>query len=210
MQRPSKTTERVVWGVLALIVIGITVAFIRERWSGPAARPLPVLFPVSPFRLTNQLGQPVATDDLRGQVWVADIIFTACPGPCPRMTALMAELQAGADRAWPVRFISLTTDPERDTPSVLGRYGARYGADPSRWYFLTGTKPQIKQAAVDSLKFTSLEKDPAQRESADDLFVHSTIFVVVDKAGRVRAVFEMNAPGVRENILSTLRALVRE
>jgi protein SCO1/2 len=201
----------IVWGLLGITVLAIVVAFIRERSrsSGDAAK-YRVLFPVRPFSLTNQLGRLVDIATLRGQVWVADIVFTSCAGPCPRMTGLMSELQAGIGTNEPVRFVTLTTDPEHDTPAVLARYGERYRADPARWWLLTGAKSQIKDAAVDSLKFTALEKDPAQRESDTDLFIHSTIFVVVDKRGNARAVCETDQAGAREEILNAIRALAAE
>lgn len=122
----------------------------------------------------------------------------------------MSDLQAAIRPADPVRFVTLTTDPEHDTPAVLERYARQHGADPGRWFFLTGSKPQIKQAAVAGLKFTALEKDPSQRESDTDLFIHSTIFVVVDKRGNARAVFETDEPGARERILTAVRALAAE
>jgi cytochrome oxidase Cu insertion factor (SCO1/SenC/PrrC family) len=211
MTNRSQKVGWIVWGLLAVTVLAILVAFIRERSrSGDHAAKYPVLFPVRSFALTNQLGRVVDTTSLRGQVWVADIIFTSCAGPCPRMTGLMSELQAAIRTNEPVRFVTLTTDPEHDTPAVLARYGQHYRADPDRWWFLTGSKPQIKEAAVASLKFTALEKDPSQRESDSDLFIHSTIFVVVDKRGNARGVFETDQDGARENILEAIRALVAE
>jgi protein SCO1/2 len=126
------------------------------------------------------------------------------------MTDLMSELQASVGTNEPVRFVTFTTDPEHDTPAVLARYGQQHRADPARWWFLTGSKPQIKDAAVGGLKFTALEKDPSQRESDADLFIHSTIFVVVDKHGNARAIFETDQTGARESILKAIRVLVAE
>jgi protein SCO1/2 len=225
MKRPSRLTEVVVWGLLALTVLAIVAAFILERLRLPGrgreaeaapGRPAagtpawPPLFRVPPFSLTNQTGGLFSSTELAGQVWVADVFFTACAGPCPRMTAWMAEVQAAMDVASPVRFVSITTDPERDTPEVLARYAQRAGADPQRWHFLTGSKAQIRAAAVDGLKFTAEEKDPAARESPADLFIHSTLFVVVDKQGWVRATFELDTPGAKEGVLAALQALVQE
>jgi protein SCO1 len=210
MQRPSRTTELAIWGLLTLTVLVIVAAFLRERMRKAASVPLPPLFTVRQFSLTNQSGRVVSTRDLAGSVWVADVFFTTCAGPCPRMSGFMAELQNAVDRASPVQFVSITTDPERDTPEVLSRYGKRFGADPARWHFLTGSKAQIQEAAVDALKFTALEKDPGQRESPTDLFIHSTLFVLVDKRGQVRGVFEVDEPGVRDRLLAAIRTLVAE
>ena len=104
---------------------------------------LPVISQVPAFTLTNQLGQPVTLAGLRGQVWVGDIIFTRCSGPCPKMTQRMSELQAAIPRDLRVKFVTLTTDPEFDKPSILKPYGDKYGADTNRWLFLTGPKLEI-------------------------------------------------------------------
>lgn len=210
MQRPSRITQWIVWGGLALTVALIGTAFFRERLAAGRAAVLPVLFEVAPFALTNQAGRLVATEELRGKVWLADVIFTRCAGPCPRMSGLMADLQKAVPGTAPVRFVSLTTDPEHDTPEVLARYARRFGADLSRWQFLTGTAGQVKQAAVTSLKFTALPKDEGKQESSTDLFIHSTVFVLVDKRGQVRGVFEADDPGARERILSAVELLVAE
>jgi protein SCO1/2 len=94
MQRPSRITELAVWGLLALTVVVIVAAFVRERSRGPAPATLPVLFPAPSFSLTNQGGHLMSTRELAGKVWVADVIFTTCGGPCPRMTEFMSGLQS--------------------------------------------------------------------------------------------------------------------
>ncbi len=185
----SRSVEWAVWGGISFVVLAIIAAFIRERLRAPAGQ-YPVIATVAGFTLTNQLARPVSLADLRGQVWVADVIFTRCPGPCATMTRRMADLQAALPTNAPVRLVSLTTDPAHDTAPVLARYGERFGADPARWLFLTGPKPDLVKLAVDSLKLTVLDKDEAKRTSPDDLFIRSSIFVVVDKQGHLRAVVE--------------------
>ncbi|MFM1768786.1 MAG: hypothetical protein RJA22_1315 [Verrucomicrobiota bacterium] len=190
MNPPARRLQWLVWGALAATVGAILAAFLIQRARGPKLPPLPVLFSVPAFTLTNQAGAAFDTASLRGQVWVADIIFTRCPGPCARMTRRLAELQAALPASAPVRFVTLTTDPEHDTPAVLQQYARRFDADPARWQFLTGSKAQIAAAAVGALKLTADPKAPAQMENPNDLFIHSTILVVVDKEGRARAVIE--------------------
>jgi protein SCO1/2 len=189
-QPSSRAVSFAVWGGLGLVALAIVLAYVRERRLNAVAGPLPVLSEVKVLQLTNQLGAPVTLDQLRGQVWIADIIFTRCPGPCATMTRQMAELQSLIPPALPVKLVSLTTDPEFDTPEVMGRYAERFGADGTRWQFLTGSKSALGATAVDGLKLTAMEKPAEQRTDADDLFIHSTIFAVVDKRGRLRAVVE--------------------
>ena len=150
---------------------------------------LPVIWPLADFSMTNQLGRIVRRADLLGQVWVADVIFTRCPGPCAMMTSRMADLQASIPEEWPVKFVSLTTDAEYDTPEVLRIYAEGYQADSRRWNFLHGTKPAIVDLAVNNLKLVVLDKEQ-ERQSANDLFIHSTTLALVDKHGRLRSAFE--------------------
>jgi protein SCO1/2 len=208
-ERPFRT----LWvGVVLLALILGLAAVVSQRSQ---QLPLPVISTVGNFTLTNQLGQAVTLDNLRGRVWLADIIFTRCPGPCPRMTRQMAELQAALPARSKARLVTLTTDPEFDTPAVLQKYAGHYQADPARWQFLTGTKLEIAGLAIDGLKLTTVDKPPETRTSADDLFIHSTIFVLVDKQGQLRASFDTSSeildwPEVRKQILSAIKQLERE
>ena len=204
-----------IWVGLGITVILLIMSFLLVGLGRvPAAGRLPIYGRVADFTLTNQFGKPVGLGDLRGKVWIADIIFTRCAGPCPVMTRNMKSLQdqlTGTN----IKLVTLTTDPEFDTPEVLSRYAERFKADPSRWLFLTGSKRQIAWLAVDSLKFTSLEKKPAERTSPEDLFIHSTIFILVDKQARVRGVFETTGEGVNtsetmQRLLDSAKKLERE
>jgi len=217
MTPASPNLERVIWGGLFCIVVIIAIAYVNTA-GGPRPAytpPLPVIGTLADFALTNQLGRAVSLADLRGKVWVADIIFTRCPGPCTTMTRQMSALQAALPQALPVHLVSLTTDPDFDTPEVLRGYGDRFGARADQWWFLTGTKPQIAALAADSLKLIAKEKAPAERTTAMDLFIHSTVYVVVDKQGRLRAAFETVGDGVdwpqtQSRLLSTVNQLLNE
>ena len=168
-----------------------------ERLSSRAdQKPLPDYGQIGDFKLLNENGTPVSLATLRGHVWVADIIFTRCAGPCLKMTRQMEQIEAALPADSPARLISLTTDPDFDTPSVLKTYGQRFNADFSRWMFLTGTKQQIANLAIDSLKLTALPIKASERQNPADLFVHSTIFVVADKHGHLRGIFQTTGDGV--------------
>jgi len=192
MSAKPPRTERLVWVglglTIALLLLASLLALLRLQAS--FGKPLPVLGQVTDFALTNQNGRAISLADLRGHVWVADIIFTRCAGPCLKMSQQMMELQHALPLGGTIKLITLTTDPEFDTPSVLKTYSERFTANPSRWWFLTGPKAQIAALAIDSLKLTAIEKKPEERQSPADLFVHSTIFVLVDKRGQLRGVYE--------------------
>jgi protein SCO1 len=214
---PTRKVRWPVWGGLALLGMTALVVLVMAaiKLGGSSGPPLPVYGHIADFALTNQNGSAMSLADLRGHVWVADIIFTRCAGSCPKMTRQMKELQDALPPGSEAKLVTLTTDPSYDTPPVLKTYAERFGADPARWIFLTGTKAQIAKLAVDSLKLSAVPKKPEERESPEDLFVHSTIFVVADKRGQLRGVFETEGDGidparVQAQILAAVRQLERE
>ncbi len=217
MNEVPRHTSRVLWIGLALTAALLVLAFLLAtlRMGASLGKPLPVYGQIADFTLTNQDARPVSLSDLRGKVWVADIIFTRCPGPCLKMTRQMSQLQAALPAGSQARLVSLTTDAEFDTSPVLKIYAQRFGADFNRWMFLTGTPKQIASLAIDSLKLTAIEKKPEERQSPVDLFVHSTILVVVDKHARLRGIFETTGDNVdplqtRHEVLSAVRRLEHE
>jgi cytochrome oxidase Cu insertion factor (SCO1/SenC/PrrC family) len=213
VNQPSRKIEWLVWGGLAAVIAVITGAFIVSKLkpAAPAAAPLPIIGNIADFALTNQDNQSVTLASLRGKVWIADIIFTRCAGPCPRMTQQMKSLQDELS-ASEAKLVTLTTDPEFDTPPVFQKYGTHAGADFRHWQFLTGDKKEVFALAIGSLKLTALPVKPGEQLNVADLFVHSTIFVVVDKQARLRGVFETGGDGVdwnesKKKILSAVQQL---
>ncbi len=203
------------WLGLAVTGALLVATFLAATLGRHRAVSLPVYGAVQDFALTNQDGRPVTLADLRGHAWVADIIFTRCAGPCLRMSRQMRSLQEALPAKSTARLVSLTTDPDFDVPSILKRYGQRFGADFDRWWLVTGTKQQIAHLAIDSLKLSAVEKKPEERQSSDDLFIHSTIFVLVDQQGRLRGIYQSGGEGIdpaheRGRLLGDLHALERE
>lgn len=187
-----------IWVGLGLTAILLLLAFLvlslqMHARPGPA---LPVYGQVADFTLTNQNGQAVSLANFRGQVWVADVIFTRCAGPCLKMSRQMKELQQALPQKSKVKLVTLTTDPDFDTPPVLKTYAQRFSADGNRWVFLTGPKKALMDVEVGSLKLTAIEKKPEERETPVDLFIHSTIFVLIDKQGQLRGIFETSGEGI--------------
>ncbi|HEY2748578.1 MAG TPA: SCO family protein [Polyangia bacterium] len=173
--------------VLALVV-GSTaaIAMLRAR-----AALLPRYGEVPAFALRDAAGQPFGTAQLDGHVWIVDFIFTTCPEVCPRMTEDMARLQtwlvnrALADR---VRLVSVSVDPDRDTPEKLRAYAAHYHARPGTWTFATGSQQAIEDAVVRGFKIAvSREKDDSQDGFA---IVHGTKFVLVDGKRQIRGYYD--------------------
>jgi len=131
------------------------------------------------------------------------------------MTRQMKELEKALTAGSDAKLVTLTTDPDYDTPPILKTYSERFSADGNRWTFLTGTKPEIRKLGIDSLKLTAIEKKPEEREESNDLFIHSTIFVLVDRKAQWRGTFETTGEGidpkqVQAKILESVSQLERE
>ncbi len=208
---------RTLWIGVVLFLALLCVAYVLSltELSTTQRHPLPVLGHVADFTLTNQDGQVTTLADLTNHVWGADIIFTRCAGPCPIMTAQMKSLQDALPPASRAKLITLTTDPDYDTPPVMKKYGERFGANFNRWTFLTGTKAEIAGLAGGSLRLSAVPVKSEDQKNSADLFIHTTIFVVVDKHARLRGLFETEGEGiewtnVQSRIVATVRQLERE
>jgi protein SCO1/2 len=111
--------------------------------------PLPQIAPAPEFALISQDGAPVALADFRGKVVAVTFIFTLCTDTCPVLTPMMSFVQdqLGRDFGTKIIFISITVDPERDTPEVLKEYAQAFGANLAGWAFLTGPPAVIRDVA---------------------------------------------------------------
>jgi protein SCO1/2 len=218
MTENPRQLPRTIWLGFSLLtgLMGLAYLVSLAQLNRAHHRPLPVLDQIADFNLTNQNGQVETLAGLTNHVWVADIIFTRCAGPCPRMTGQMKSLQTLLPAASEAKLVTLTTDPDYDSPEVLKKYGKRFGADFNRWTFLTGTKAEIAALASGSLKLSAVPVKLEDQKSVADLFIHTTIFVIVDRQARLRGIFETGGDGVdwtnavEPKLLATIRQLEHE
>jgi protein SCO1/2 len=207
----SKTPARIPRLGWAIAFLGITiliawayVQFNAEIQSRRVASRLERFAPAPQFQFTAQDGTAVSTADFKGKIWVANFIFTRCTGPCPLMTSRMAQLnQALQGKTKDVEIVSITVDPEYDTPQVLKQYGEQVGASPDRWKFLTGPKDQIDSVVMKGF-LQALSKEPSGAP------IHSTRFVLVDRDGWMRGFLDGSDPEVAQKLLMDIGDLLRE
>jgi protein SCO1/2 len=178
--------------VCSLAAIGLT---------GCAARAsLPTYAVVPDFKLTDQNDAPFdSASTLKGYVWVADFMFTSCPGPCPRMSSQMRQVQTALTSTG-VRLVSYTVDPDHDTPRVLADYASHYRAQQGVWYFLTGP--------VETLRM--LDRDVFKLGDIDGSLDHSTRFVLVDRKSQVRGFYLTSEPDAIARVIADAKSLLRE
>ncbi len=167
--------------------------------SNPASK-LPKYDRVPAFSMTDADGHAFKSAELLGTVWVADFIYTNCPAECPlmsyKMRSLEKQLPAGAD----LKLVSISVDPERDTPAVLKEFAGHYGAPNKDWIFLTGTPETIHQIA-----FTTFHVGDIIGKMQ-----HSTKFVLVDKQGFIRGYYSSFDQQSMSDLLRDLKALSKD
>jgi len=176
--------------------IGIVVLTLLR----PALRfepdPPVILNDLPDFTLTASTGDSFSKSDLAGRVWVANFIFTRCASICPVLTRAMAELDSRyAEAGIDVHMVSLTVDPEHDTPEVLAEYGERHGVDPQRWTLLTGSQEEVR-ALVEGGFRTSMGLPELTGNLVD--VAHTGKFVLVDGLGRIRGYYDSDTEGLDE------------
>lgn len=166
---------------------------------------LPKLFPVPNAALVDESGKTVRLDANRGYVTVYDFIFTNCAGTCPMMTATMRRLTPKVSKDAKVRFVSISVDPDRDTPTVLRDYASRFRNDP-RWTFLTGDKAAIVDLSVNGFKLAA--GGPPQ--PGNEPLLHSSKLIVADKNGTIREYYGALNDDAPEHVAATISDLLRE
>lgn len=198
------TRALIIVGLVTFVLLNASLMglyFLASAGSaGPQAEALPVISTLPEFSLTSDKGQPLGNTDMAGKVWIADFFFTSCAGPCPIMTRSLAGVAKKLEAYPDVEFVSISVDPETDTPEVLARYGEKFGADPARWHFLTGTADAIQEIAVKGFMIGSV----------DDPVIHSTKFCLVDKKGRIRGYFTGTDEMETEELVAAVHRLLEE
>lgn len=143
---------------------------------------------VPDFVLVERSGKSTSLADLRGAIWIADFIYTTCQDTCPLQTAEMAKLQEQLAGQPGLKLVSISVDPEKDTPQVLSDYANRYKADAGRWLFLTGAKEQITQLVQGGFRLSAASAAAGSAETG--VILHSPRFVLIDKEAQIRGYYD--------------------
>jgi protein SCO1 len=178
--RQERLPRILLWGLLGAVLMGVAGLGVRSLlWEEP--RRLPVYGSVPDFALIDQHGRAVRRVNLEGKVWIANFIFTHCPDECPLMTSEMARLQSDLTHMADFRLVSISVDPDRDSPEALSRYAERFNADPDRWLFLTGDKRAIYHLAREGFRLGIVDADEPDHASPVNSSSSSTSRRSVDR-----------------------------
>lgn len=201
-------TRSVAWKLTLLLIPLLTAAglfWLRHlQMQKLGSRTIDSYGTVPSFELTNQDGARFGSANLRGKIWIADFIYSTCPGPCPMISTRMGELQKPL-RQTDVQLVSFTVDPDKDTPAVLKTYADKLNADASRWNFLTGPKSAIYRLTRDGFKLAVADRGDSGSEP-----VHSTRVVLVDRHGMIRGYYDATEADAVTKLLADTNHLLRE
>ena len=204
----APTRSGIVWKTTLILIPIVTLAVLlclrNVEVTALRQRSISAYGTVPGFQLTNQNGQPFGSAQLSGKIWIADFIYTTCPGPCPMISSRMSELQKPLQKT-DVHLVSFSVDPEKDTPEVLRGYADKLQAEPGRWDFLTGAKPAIYKLSHDGFKLAVSDGSDAQ-----GIPVHSTRIVLVDRHGQIRGYYDATEPEAVTKLLADTNHLLRE
>jgi protein SCO1 len=186
------------------ILAGVAIIFsFAVALSAAGGESLPKIKPAPGFTLSNQDGKRLALTDLRGKALAITFIFASCADTCPLLTAKLVGIQnkLGGSFGPQVNFVSITVDPERDTPEVLKQYAEGHKANPAGWAFLTGTPAEIRDVA----KRYGIYYKKTPRGDVDHTFLTS----LVDQDGVLRVQY-MGVKFNPDEMLRDIRSLLRE
>ncbi len=153
---------------------------------------------VPDFRFTSHLGKPLTLADMKGKVWVASFFFTDCKKICPMMTAELSRLQEDYGKAG-LKIVSVSVNPETDTPEKMAAHAQDIGADSDIWLFLTGEKQKIIDFSVKGFHLPA-DQDPNS---------HSQRFALVDREGRIRGYYRSDDEKEIKSLHEAIQNLLR-
>jgi protein SCO1/2 len=180
----------------AFLVFQIAALIVAAGCANRASS-LPNYGLVPSFQMTDSEGHAFDSKVLRGKVWVADFIYTNCPGPCPMMTSRLHKVQQQVSGEKDVQLVSVSVDPQHDSAPVLNDFAHRFGGPTDDWVFLTGSPKTVHQLAYDVFHVGDLigKMD------------HSTRFALVDKQGNIRGYYSTTDADGIPTMLRDLTAL---
>ena len=180
----------------------------KKTPASAAPKLAPVLGQIPWFELTDQHDRAYGTQDLYGKVWIANFIFTRCTATCPEQTSNLHKIQerlVAGRMPGNTRLVSISVDPEVDTPEVLHKYAEDNNADQKLWRFLTGDKTQIWDLCKDGFKL------PVAEDLGSEMPIsHSPAFIVVDAFSKVRGLFTVQSESDIDELCALVSNLGRE
>lgn len=160
---------------------------------------------IQPFQFINQYGDTVSDKTIENKIYIADFFFATCQSICPQMSSQLVHVQKAIEKDNDVLILSHTVNPMNDTVEVLKGYADSYGAKRNKWHFLTGKKKDIYDMARYSYLVNALEDD-----GTPEGFLHSELFLLIDKQKRVRGMYDGTDSVAVLKLLADIKLLEQE
>ena len=207
--RNSHLLERLVasktfWVAFFIVVFSYPIYRSVNRQLPPE---LPKLFKVPAFSLTNEFGKPFGSKELKGRFYVASFMFTSCPTTCPGLAERLKKVQKRVrGLGQKIAILSISVDPDWDTPEVLNKYARKHKANPYIWSFLTGERNELKDLLVNGFKVPMGDKEAVQgsvglEEVTLMDIVHTEKLVLVDDEGNARGYYSTDRDGMNKMMI---------
>lgn len=190
--------------VPAFAALGLIAAIlIVTRQPQDAKASIPVYTSVEDVALVTHEGRSARTADWKGGITIVNFIFTSCTHTCPMLTRRMAQLQKKLTGKPGVRLVSISVDPQTDTPAVLKAFGTKHGADFSNWTFYTGDYETIHRLAEKSFLSAMQAASPKKKSLLVDV-THGEHFTAVDASGKIRALKHIQSDEDIDDLVKTV------
>lgn len=198
----------IVAGAAAVVIILLRMVL----GGAQSLTPLPIISTVPAFELTDQTAEPYGTRQLRGKPWIASFVYSTCPGPCPLVVQRLGDIKQRLSNDPRMMIVSITVDPEGDTPEVLKVYGKTHAIDPSRWRLLTGPYNQVLSLVQEGFYLPIAENEGADPKLIEEMgpITHSTKLVLIDAELQIRGYYDSDdANDLKRLTADTKRLMAR-
>ncbi|WP_127715054.1 SCO family protein [Halobacteriovorax sp. HLS] len=196
--------SKLFWFLLSAFLFSYPIIKSVNRTLPP---PLPKMYKVPEYSLTNSFNKPFGSKDLKGRLYIAGFMFTSCPTTCPALMEKMDLIQKRVrGLGQKIAIVTFSVDPEVDTPQVLHKYARKRKANPFVWTFLTGRKEDLRSVIIDGFKVPMGEREPmvgnlnGEEVTLMDI-AHSEKFVLVDWNGYVREYYSTDKNGINKMMI---------
>jgi protein SCO1/2 len=173
------------------------------QWLNEKEAATVITHTIDSFKFQNQKGETISNENLKGKIHVANFFFTSCPSICPKMTIEFQSIQKAFEKETDVILLSYSVTPWRDSVAKLEEFAKNHSVLPGKWHLLTGEKSKIYSLARQS--YFAEEEIGYTKDSTE--FLHTEHFILVDKTGRIRGIYNGTLTLETERLIADIRTL---
>jgi len=157
------------------------------------------------FTLLNQDSNRFISESIKGKIYVTNFFFVSCTSICPIMTSELFRVQQAFEFDSTVNLLSISVNPDEDTPSILKNYANKNRVNVKVWNLLTGPKDYVYNLAKEGFKMNALEDTVNVGE-----FIHSDKFLLIDKIGVIRGIYNGTEQKDVDRLITEIKILKKE